>query len=141
MAILFVFQSFDRHDFVSSLKKKMKKNTLLKRKKERKVPARQAGSMGQSCRQWGAAAAPSSLSPPPPTLEPRLCRVRKAAAGPRDAGPPRALRGLGHFWAHCTGSGVGQGPWLMLHNGQSCPGIPAPPGSRTGTRPAGQRRN
>lgn len=29
----------------------------------------------------------------------------------------------------------GRGPWLMLHNDQSCPGIPMPPGSRTGTHP------
>lgn len=53
----------------------------------------------------------------------------------REAGPPHVLRGLGHIRERGAGSGIGQGPWLMLHNDQSCPGIPVPPGSRTGTRP------
>lgn len=43
MAILFVFQSFDRHDFVSSLKKKKNEKKYTIKKKERKKSPRQAG--------------------------------------------------------------------------------------------------
>lgn len=54
--------------------------------------------------------------------------------------PPTQHRGLGSHSGHLElGRGVGRGPWLMLHNDQSCPGIPTPPGSRTGTHPTGQR--
>lgn len=49
--ILFLFQSFDRHDFVFFLKKKRKKEkekkyTLLKKNKKKNVAKRQAGECG-----------------------------------------------------------------------------------------------
>lgn len=108
MAILFVFQSFDRHDFVSSFKKNEEKNIhYLKRKKEKPPPGRQgargrAGPAGSGEQQLH----PLRSLPHPPALEPRFCRVR---VGKVVAGPPTTLGLLVPCGAWVTSGRMAQG--------------------------------
>lgn len=68
-----------------------------------------------------------------PRRSQRPCR--NAAAGAQASRPPPA-------WAEASGAvESGQGDHgFRLHSGQSFPGTPGRPGSRTGTRPAGGNR-
>lgn len=74
-------------------------------------------------------AAGAAWGPGGPRRSQRRCRNAAAAAGSRPPGP--AQRGQRR---RCRWSSVGD-HGFRLHSGQSFPGTPGLPGSRTGTRP------